>query len=322
MKRPGQVSVFRDVEGGRVVAAFVALLLIALAVGALGCSAGSARSVQVASSPRANSVGFSADDAPPYAGEPSVEVNGGAPFFTESDLSRAPFEEYAPLDALGRCGVAFALVGPDTMPSEPRGSIGMIQPSGWHTVRYSWVDGEYLYNRCHLIGYQLTGQNDNERNLITGTRTLNVEGMLPYENRVGDYVRATGNHVLYRATPVFEGDDLIARGVLLEAQSVEDAGAGVRFCAWCYNVEPGVEIDYATGESSESSAPGEATASASTASQEAAEVTYILNTSSHRFHYPYCSSVDVMAEHNKAYFTGTREEAIEKGYKPCGRCNP
>ena len=203
-------------------------------------------------------------------------------------------------------------------------------------------DGQYLYNRCHLIGYQLAGENDNERNLITGTRSLNVQGMLPYENRVADYVEATGNHVLYRATPVFSGNELVARGVLLEAQSVEDGGAQVRFCV--YNAEPGVEIDYATGDSSAVDTAGlsadssDAAAEVSTVpsaqaseaepsvapqnADQATEVTYILNKNSHKFHYPYCSSVADMAEHNKVYFSGTRDEAIGKGYEPCKRCNP
>lgn len=203
-----------------------------------------------ASSAAASETAFDLTEVPPYAGKPSVEVDGNAPFFTADDLARGAFEEYSPLDRLGRCGVAFALVGRETMPREERGSIGMMKPSGWHTVRYDGiVDGNYLYNRCHLIGFQLAGENANERNLITGTRTMNAVGMLEFEDRVADYVARTGNHVLYRSTPVFSGDDLVARGVLLEAQSVEDGGAGLRFCAWCYNVEPGVEIDYATGES-------------------------------------------------------------------------
>ena len=286
---------------------------------------------------------FSLEGVPTYSGKASVEVNGGVPYFTADELARGAFEEYAPLDGLGRCGAAFALIGRETMPTEPRGSIGMIRPSGWHTVRYDWVDGQYLYNRCHLIGYQLAGENDNERNLITGTRSLNVQGMLPYENRVADYVEATGNHVLYRSTPVFSGNELVARGVLLEAQSAEDGGVGVRFCVWCYNVEPGVEIDYATGDSHAVDAAGLAADSGEAASEasaqsaqaaeiespvapqdasQAAEVTYILNKNSRKFHYPYCSSVDEMAEHNKVYFNGTRDEAIEKGYEPCKRCNP
>lgn len=160
------------------------------------------------------------------------------------------FETYSELDALGRCGVAYANISKDLMPTEERGEIGMIKPSGWHTVKYPEViEDLFLYNRCHLIGYQLSGENANEKNLITGTRYLNVEGMLPFENKVAAYVRKTGNHVLYRVTPVFEGDNLVAEGVLMEAFSVEDAGKGVEFCVFAYNIQPGIEIDYATGES-------------------------------------------------------------------------
>lgn len=170
--------------------------------------------------------------------------------FSEDDMQRESFEEYSDLDSLGRCGQAYALIGTETMPDEDRGSIGQIKPSGWHTVRYDdLIDGKYLYNRCHLIGFQLAGENANEKNLITGTRYMNVDGMLPFENQVADYVETTGNHVLYRVTPVFEGDELVARGVQMEALSVEDDGQGVAFNVFVYNVQPGVDIDYQTGES-------------------------------------------------------------------------
>lgn len=160
------------------------------------------------------------------------------------------FETYSSLDALGRCGVAFANVCTDTMPTEPRGEIGSVKPTGWHTVRYDdLIDGMYLYNRCHLIGYQLTGENANERNLITGTRFLNMEGMLPFENMVADYVQETGNHVLYRVTPDFQGNELVARGVQMEGYSIEDNGAGICFNVYAYNIQPGIEIDYLTGDS-------------------------------------------------------------------------
>ena len=273
------------------------------------------------SSAAVSGAAFDLAEVPPYAGKPSVEVNGNAPYFTADDLARGAFEEYSPLDRLGRCGVAFALIGRETMPTEPRGSIGMVKPSGWHTVRYDGlVDGNYLYNRCHLIGYQLAGENANERNLITGTRAMNEIGMLDCEDRVADYVERTGNHVLYRSTPVFEGDELVARGVLLEAQSVEDGGVGLRFCVWCYNVQPGIEIDYATGESrlAEEAAAAEEAVSAS----ESVTASYVLNKNTRKFHRPDCSSVRDMAEHNKEYFDGTREEAIERGFVPCKRCNP
>ena len=284
---------------------------------------------------------FDPSMVPAYSGAPSVAINGNNPFFTADDLAREAFEEFAPLDELGRCGAASALVCADTMPTTHRGSIGMIRPSGWQVARYPWVDGEYLFNRCHLIGYQLTGQNDNELNLITGTRSMNVVGMQPYESQVANYIwRNGGNHVLYRVTPVFTGSNLVADGVLIEAQSIEDRGRGVRFCVWCYNVEPGVTIDYATGKSE---ADGTISAStppatnvvvapsregeidvqdASDATVEVPDCDYVLNTGSLKFHRPDCPSAADMKEHNKQYFYGTREEAIELGYTPCGVCKP
>ena len=194
---------------------------------------------------------FDIDSVPDYSGEPYIAVNDGVPYFTDDEIADSSFETYSPLDRLGRCGAAAACVGRDIMPTEERGSIGSVKPSGWHTVKYDFVDGKYLYNRCHLIGYQLTGENANEQNLITGTRYLNVEGMLPFENMVADYVKETDNHVMYRITPIFVGTELVARGVLMEAYSVEDDGDGVEFCVFCYNVQPGVTIDYATGDSEE-----------------------------------------------------------------------
>lgn len=191
----------------------------------------------------------SLDSVPPYDGRPYVELDGNEPAFDQGELTERSFETYSSLDALGRCGPAFACVGRDLMPTEERGSIGQVKPTGWHTVKYDVVDGKYLYNRCHLIGYQLTAENANEENLITGTRYLNVEGMLPFENLVADYVRETDNHVLYRVTPIYAGAELVARGVEMEALSVEDAGEAVSFHVFVYNVQPGVEIDYATGDS-------------------------------------------------------------------------
>lgn len=186
---------------------------------------------------------------PAYSGEAYVELNDNVPNFSKSDLTTKAFEKYSELDELGRCGVAYANVCTETMPTEKRGNIGMIKPSGWHTVKYDNVDGKYLYNRCHLIGYQLTAENANEKNLITGTRYLNVEGMLPFENMVADYVEETDNHVLYRVTPIFNGKNLLASGVQMEAYSVEDKGKGVSFNVYCYNVQPDINIDYSNGES-------------------------------------------------------------------------
>lgn len=190
-------------------------------------------------------------EIPEYSGEPYIEVNGNEPDFPEEEWAEESFETYSELDSLGRCGVAYANVGTDLMPTEKRGNIGHVKPSGWQTVKYDIVDGKYLYNRCHLIGYQLSGENANKGNLITGTRYMNVEGMLPFENMVADYVKETDNHVLYRVTPMFDGNDLVAKGVHMEAYSVEDAGEGISYNVYVYNVQPGIEIDYATGESEE-----------------------------------------------------------------------
>lgn len=191
----------------------------------------------------------SLEDVPVYGGAPYVELDKNQPSFTAEELTEVSFEEYSPLDYLGRCGAAYASIGQDLMPTEKRGDISQVKPSGWVQAQYDFVDGKSLYNRCHLIGFQLSGENANECNLITGTRYMNVEGMLPFENLVADYVKETGYHVLYRVTPVFAGTELVARGVQMEALSVEDGGDGVCFNVFVYNVQPGVEIDYATGES-------------------------------------------------------------------------
>lgn len=262
---------------------------------------------------------ISLESVPAYAGEPYVELEDNVPSFTQEELEAFPVEEYSPLDLLGRCGVARATVGLDTMPTEERGEIGQVKPSGWHTVRYDdLVDGKYLYNRCHLIGFQLAGENANEENLITGTRYLNVDGMLPFENLVADYVEDTGNHVYYQVTPVFEEGELVARGVRMEALSMEDGGEGVCFNIYAYNVQPGVVIDYATGESWREG--DEAQELDSDASQS--EVTYILNTSSKRFHLPDCPSVEAMKPQNREETDESREELLQRGYQPCGQCKP
>ena len=193
---------------------------------------------------------ISIEDVPEYSGQPYVIINDNEPYFDKDDLTTQTFEKYSSLDSLGRCGVAYANIGEETMPTEKRGNIGMIKPSGWQIKKYDFIDGKYLYNRCHLIGYQLSGENANEKNLITGTRYMNTEGMLPFENEVADYVKDTGNHVLYRVTPVFEEDNLVADGVLMEAMSVEDRGLDIEFNVFVYNVQPHVKIDYQTGKSS------------------------------------------------------------------------
>lgn len=188
-------------------------------------------------------------EVPEYSGEPYVVLENNMPDFTKEDMAEESYEYYSELDMDGKCGVAEANIGKELMPTEERESIGMIRPSGWHLVKYDNVDGKYLYNRCHLIGFQLTGENANEKNLITGTRYMNTEGMLPFENMVADYIKKTGNHVLYRVTPIFEEDNLVASGVQMEAKSVEDDGKGICFNVYVYNVQPGIKIDYATGES-------------------------------------------------------------------------
>lgn len=216
-------------------------------------SASSASTIQTDSNaaqyPSAEEVHISLSEIPAYSGDPFVVVNDNVPYFEDSELTTDSFEYYSPLDELGRCGVAYACVGTDTMPTEKRGSIGAVKPSGWHSTKYNIVDGKYLYNRCHLIGYQLTAENANKQNLITGTRSLNIDGMLPFENMVADYVKETDQHVLYRVTPLFDGDDLVAEGVLMEAKSVEDNGEGILYNVFCYNVQAGIMIDYATGDS-------------------------------------------------------------------------
>ncbi len=253
---------------------------------------------------------FDLSQVEPYSGTPYVEVNDNVPYFTEEELTEEPFEHYSRLDKLGRCGVAYANICHEIMPTEKRGDIGMVKPSGWQTTHYdeALVEGHSLYNRCHLIGYQLSGENANEKNLITGTRYMNAVGMLPFEDAVDDYVDATDHHVLYRVTPVFEGSNLVASGVLMEAFSVEDHGRGVCFNVFVYNVQPGVTINYATGNNWRSTKPSDA------------EVTqYIGNRNSQIFHRVDCGGLP--QEQNRVYFD-TRDKALNAGYKPCSYCNP
>lgn len=285
---------------------------------------------------------------PEYSGNAYVDINDDVPFFSEEELTEESFQKYWPLDDLGRCTGAVACIGPDSLPTVARESASAIEPTGWQSVQYESVDGGYLYNRCHLIGYQLTGQSANEKNLITGTRYMNVEGMLPFENSVQMYVEGTGNHVLYRVRPYYNGDDLLAAGVLMEAKSVEDPQ--VQFCAFCYNVQPGIEIDYATGfskpnetteseevlvivsdpetEDSESVTRSVEDESISdedeeeTSEADSEEITYVMNTNTKKFHKPYCSSVKDIKDKNKRETTLSREEVISQGYTPCKRCNP
>lgn len=271
-------------------------------------------------------------EVPEYDGVPYVEINDNEPEFTEAELTTESYEEYSELDPLGRCGTAEACIGEDLMPDGEREDISEVEPTGWENREYDIVDGGYVYNRCHLIGFQLSGENANEENLITGTRYMNTEGMLPFENMVAEYVQETDNHVMYRVTPVFEGDDLVASGVQMEAESVEDGGAGICFNIYVYNVQPEIIIDYSTGANwADTDNGSEKTADISAADdsdaengedQEPKEQTYIMNKNTKKFHKPECSSVDDIKAENKSGFTGTREELIEDGFDPCGKCRP
>lgn len=258
----------------------------------------------------------SIDEIPDYAGEPYVVINENVPDFKRGDLTTQSFEQYCELDSLGRCvGSAFANVGEDIMPTEERGSIGQVKPSGWHTVKYDNIDGKYLYNRCHLIGYQLTGENSNTQNLITGTRYLNVEGMLPFENMVADYVEETNNHVLYRVTPIYQGDNLLADGVEMEGYSVEDEGEGICFHVFVYNVQPGIVIDYATGESY----LDEAEVSETPQETENTVGEIRGNANSMIYHCPGQAAYENMEDSKYLVVFQTEQEAIEAGYRKAKR---
>ena len=298
----------------RLSSALLALVMLCALLTGCGQAGGTGSSAAPAGS-------YDLTSLPAYDGSPYVAVNDNVPYFTEEDYTTTSFESYSDLDALGRCGVTYACVGTDLMPTEDRESISSVKPTGWINVEY---DGQYLYNRCHLIGFQLTGENANEKNLITGTRYMNVEGMLPFENMVADYVKETDNHVLYRVTPIFEGDNLVASGVLMEGYSVEDSGEGVTFCVYAYNVRPGVTIDYATGASAASGeeVPQVSAPAQTTGGSEEEQQQYVLNTSSKKFHLPDCSGVESMSQANRQDYAGTRQELIDQGYAPCGICKP
>lgn len=283
-------------------AVFTLLLLL--------CAAGCAKTKDLAAL-AADQASYTLSDVPEYSGEPYVTLNENQPDFSKEDLTETSFEAYSEQDALGRCQSAWANIGQDLMPTGERGKIGHIKPTGWHTVKYDSVDGKYLYNRCHLIGFQLTAENANEKNLITGTRYMNVEGMLPFENMVADYIKETGFHVLYRVTPVFEGDDLLAKGVQMEAYSVEDQGEGICFHVFVYNVQPGIFIDYATGESRRSDVPE--------TQQEAAQTLIRGNTRSKIYHCPGQAAYEEMADSKNLILFSSEEEAIEAGYRKAKR---
>ena len=285
-------------------------LCVALCVSLVSCTPMENLSVQKTFEYR------SSDTLPEYSGKPYVALNDNIPNLTITEKDYTSYEEYSPLDFLGRCGECVASIGRDIMPTERRQSIGSVKPTGWKVAKYDFVDGKYLYNRCHLIGFQLTGENANECNLITGTRSMNTQGMLPFENMVADYVKETNNHVLYRVTPVYEGDNLLASGVIMEGLSVEDKGAGISFNVYCFNREPGVIIDHSTGENHlDEDYTGKH-------AQNLGKYDYVINIASDKFHLPYCSGVTSMKATNREEFRGTREELMQKGYKPCGTCNP
>lgn len=253
---------------------------------------------------------------PVFADAPYVAINDNKPEFSEDDYAVEAYEHYGDLDKLGRCTRAMACVGVELMPTEERESISSVKPSGWVQAQYDIVDGKNLYNRCHLIGFQLTGENANECNLITGTRYMNVEGMLPFENMIADYIKETNNHVLYRVTPVYDGTNLVARGVQLEALSMEDDGDGICFNVYVYNNQPGIVIDYADGTSRlEEMAPINST-------MQTGDNTYILNTNSKKFHLITCAQGNSVSAENRDVFTGTRQELIDQGYAPAGCCKP
>ena len=256
---------------------------------------------------------ISLDQIPEYSGEPFVILHDNIPQFSEADYVTQSYEYYGELDAFNRCTYTMACIGRDLMPTEERGAIGQVRPTGWVTAKYDFVDGKYLYNRCHLIGFQLTGENANERNLITGTRYMNVEGMLPFENMVADYIKETGNHVLYRVIPVFDGSNLLASGVTMEARSVEDNGEGICFHVYVYNVQPGVEIDYTSGESWLAEA---------VAGESEDPETFVVNTSSGKFHLGSCPQADDIKAENRESFHTTRSQMLAWNFTPAGCCNP
>ena len=255
----------------------------------------------------------SLDAIPAYSGEPFVIINDNIPLFDADAYVTDSYESYGDLDALQRCTQAIACIGRDLMPTEERGSIGQVKPSGWQTAKYDFVDGKYLYNRCHLIGFQLTGENANERNLITGTRYMNVEGMLPFENMVADYIKETDNHVLYRVIPVYEGNNPVASGVTMEAYSVEDKGEGICFYVYVYNVQPGVVINYSDGSSYAQEVQTNA---------DEDMLTYIVNNSSRKFHTDTCAQTDSIKPENRESFNVGRSQMLAWGYEPAGCCDP
>ncbi|MBQ4109934.1 MAG: DNA/RNA non-specific endonuclease [Clostridia bacterium] len=261
---------------------------------------------------------FIMSQVPTYSGKPYTEVNSNVPLFKQYEFIDASFEHYNDVDYLGRCGVCIASVSKELMPTEERGSISSVKPTGWQSVTYENVNGSYLYNRCHLIGFQLTGENANRENLITGTRYLNINGMLDFENDVAEYVKNTGNHVMYRVTPVFISSNLVADGLLMEGYSVEDNGAGISFCVYCYNVQPGIEINYADGTSKRNESYNQAV----NTENNTVTAVFILNTNTKKFHCESCSSADDIKPENREISHFAASELVNAGYSACKICNP
>lgn len=293
------------------------LMIFILSLTLVGCQPSDQENTSINQKTTQSSEGITLDKLPEYPGEPFVALNDNIPNFDENDKTSKSFETYSELDSLGRCGVAYANIGQDLMPTEDRGSISSVKPSGWKNVKYDIVDGKYLYNRCHLIGFQLAGENANKQNLITGTRYFNVDGMLPFENMVADYIKETNNHVLYRVTPIYEGDDLVAKGVQMEAESVEDDGEGIMFNVFIYNVQPGVTIDYATGDSYLTKDDEKQSSSNKDTSSENIEIRG--NSNSKIYHCPGQSAYDDMKDSKYLVTFSSEKEAQDAGYRKAKR---
>ncbi len=313
--------------------ALLLALIIALSAAFCGCELTDSKETEEATVPvrRDPTIQREAEKAlgvAPYGDKPYFELNGNKPDFKEQDLTTESYEFYSDLDSLGRCGYTVACIGKDLMPTEDReGSLSSVTPSGWKNKKYeaSVVEGGYIYNRAHLIGWQLTAETTNKQNLITGTRYMNVQGMLPFENMVADYIKETDNHVMYRVTPVYDKNDLVACGVIMEAYSVEDNGEGICFNVYIYNVQPGIVINYATGDSwlaGDVPATEAVTEAQKETNDVTAEKTYVINKSNKKFHLPTCSGVKGMNADNREEVTASAQALVDDGYSPCGTCKP
>ncbi len=274
-----------------------------------------------------SNITINGENVPAFTNKAYVYLNGGVPTFTDDEITTTSYEFYSDLDSLGRCGVTHACIGVDLMPTEDREEIGSVTPSGWkyngksnnHKYDTDLVEGGYIYNRCHLIGFQLAGENANNKNLVTGTRYLNIEGMLPFENMIADYVKETKNHVMFRVTPIYDGNNLVPSGIHMEGYSVEDEGEGISFNVYAYNVQPGIEINYATGENWLS---GDAPKPEDVTTQNPDTITYVLNKNSKKFHKSGSSCGNDIKPENREERTCNRLTLINEGYSPCGTCKP